>query len=143
MLSRKRHAIRVFLYFFLELLMVAASFFAGYAIRRQIEPHMGLRLDPLQTYLPLLPIFLLVWSAFLWIPNTYDRFRSRSGIMHVFTAALTSGLSVVALFAIVTIFKLDYVNRSLVAVIGGTAFATLLLTRLIARGFLSQYTLKG
>src|SRR5262249_25520935 len=64
--------------------------------------------------------------------------------MHAFSAALTCLLGVLALFAVVAILKRGItVNRSLIGLLGVTAFAGLLLTRLAAMGFLAYYTQKG
>jgi exopolysaccharide biosynthesis polyprenyl glycosylphosphotransferase len=141
MLNRRRRSLRVFAYFVAELLVVAAAFFAAYEIRRRIG--VGLKLDPLGVYLWLLPASIGIWAAFLWIPNTYEGFRSRSAAMHAASSAVTSSLGMLALFALVTIFKQYHINRSLIGVFGVTAFAALFGTRLVARSFLSHYTQKG
>jgi exopolysaccharide biosynthesis polyprenyl glycosylphosphotransferase len=143
MLSRRRHGIRVFGYFLLEVAVVAASFFVAYALRHRTSGWWTQSLEPLDSYLWLLPAAVAIWSAALWFPNTYDGFRSRSVPMHGFLAALSSVVSVLALFALVTIFKKYAVNRSLIVMIGATAFAGLFLSRLVARAFLSHYTQKG
>src|SRR6185503_7996838 len=100
-------------------------------------------LDALRAYLWMLPASIGIWAAFLWIPNTYEGFRSRSVLMHAATSAATSAMGVLALYALVTMFKQYYVHRSLIGVFGVTAFAMLLGTRLAARAFLSHYTQKG
>jgi len=141
MLNRRRRSLRVFAYFVAELLVVAAAFFAAYEIRRRIG--VGLKLDPLGVYLWLLPASIGIWAAFLWIPNTYEGFRSRSAAMHAASSAVTSSLGMLALFALVTIFKQYHINRSLIGVFGVAAFAALFGTRLVARSFLSHYTQKG
>jgi exopolysaccharide biosynthesis polyprenyl glycosylphosphotransferase len=131
----------VFAYFASELVVVALAFFAAYELRRRTG--IGLKLDPIGTYLWLLPTSLGIWAAFLWIPNTYEGFRSRSIAMHAAASAATSAMGVLALYALVTIFKQYHVHRSLIGVFGITAFAALLGTRLMARSFLSHYTQKG
>jgi len=141
MLNRRRRSLRVFAYFVAELLVVAAAFFAAYEIRRRIG--VGLKLDPLGVYLWLLPASIGIWAAFLWIPNTYEGFRSRSAAMHAASSAVTSSLGMLALFALVTIFKQYHINRSLIGVFGVAAFAALFGTRLVARSFLSHYTQTG
>jgi exopolysaccharide biosynthesis polyprenyl glycosylphosphotransferase len=143
MLNRRRHETRVFAYFVAELLVVAGSFFAAYALRERTSELWGHHLGPLQEYLWLLPAAVALWSVFLWIPNTYDDFRSRSGLIHAATAGLTCVLGVLALFALVTILKRYSVNRSLIGVFGATAFAGLLLSRLCAKAFMSHYTRQG
>src|SRR6185503_5348380 len=111
MLSRRRHGIRVFGYFLLEVAVVGGSFFVGYAARLRTSGWWEQHLDPLGSYLWLLFPTVLAWAAFLWVPSTYDGFRTRSIAMHAFTAAVSSALSVLALFALLTIFKKYTVNR--------------------------------
>ncbi|MBI3854701.1 MAG: sugar transferase [Planctomycetes bacterium] len=141
MLNRRRRGLRVFAYFAAELLVVAASFVLAYEIRRRMS--WGPGLDPLGTYLWLLPASIAIWGAFLWIPNTYEGFRSRSAAMHAVASAATCALGIAALFAVVTLFKRYNVHRSLIGLFGVTAFAGLFATRLVARAFLAHYTLKG
>jgi exopolysaccharide biosynthesis polyprenyl glycosylphosphotransferase len=143
MLNRRRHGIRVFAYFLAELIVVAAAFFAGYWARLRTSGLWDQAVEPIQAYLWLLPASVIVWSALLWIPNTYDGFRSRSAPMHGFTAGATCALGVLVLFAFVTIFKRYSVNRSLIGMIGVAAFLGLFLTRLLAKSFLSHYTRHG
>ncbi len=144
MLNRRRHATRVFAYFLAELVVVAACFFVGYWVRRRMDGFWHMPVDPVTTYLWLLPASLPIWSALLWFPNTYDGFRSRSVPIHVFTAGVTCALGVLVLFALVTLFKSGQtVNRSLIGTIGVCSFMGLALTRLTARMFLSHYTQKG
>ena len=91
----------------------------------------------------ILPVAVGLWSVLLWIPNTYEGFRSRSILMHGFTAATTCALGMLLLFAAVTVFKQYYVNRSLIGIFGLTAFLGVFLTRAAAMAFLSHYTQKG
>ncbi len=143
MLSPRRHGIRVFAYFLAELGAVGVAFFAAYWIRSSMSAFWTHALPSMESSLWLLPVTLAVWSAFLWFPNSYEGFRTRSLPMHAFTAGVTCALSVVALFALVTILKRYSLNRSLIGAIGVTAFAGLLATRLVARLFLLQYTQRG
>jgi len=143
MLNRRRHMTRVFIYYFLELLVVGGAFFAGYWLRLKTDPWFGLPVAPVGVYLWLLPVSVVVWALLLWFPNTYDGFRSRSGLMHVVLSGMTCALGVVALFAVVTIFKRYNINRSVIGMIGFAAFLGLSVTRLGARALISHYTLKG
>ena len=88
MLSRRRHGTRVLAYFLAELAVVAACFPVGYWIRLKTDPLWGMPVDPIGAYVWLWPLTILVWSAFLWFPYSYDGFRSRSALMHAYTAAL-------------------------------------------------------
>ena len=141
MLNRRRRSLRVFAYFVVELIVVALAFFAAYEVRRRLG--IGIQLDALRAYLWMLPASVAIWAAALWIPNTYEGFRSRSLLMHAAASAATSALGVLALYALVTMFKQYHVHRSLIGVFGLTAFGMLLGTRLMARAFLSHYTQKG
>jgi exopolysaccharide biosynthesis polyprenyl glycosylphosphotransferase len=143
MLNRRRHGTRVFAYFAAELLVVAGSNVAAYLIRQGTRSWWEQALGPAREYLWLLPASVVVWGASFWILNTYEGFRSRSVLMHAFTAAVSCILGMLVLFAIVTIFKRYSVNRSLIALLGVTAFAGLLITRLFAMGFMSYYTKQG
>jgi exopolysaccharide biosynthesis polyprenyl glycosylphosphotransferase len=143
MMNRRRHAVRVVAFFLLELLVVAGAFFVGYWLRKRTDDFWGMPAGSLEVYLGLLPPMLLIWATFLWFPNTYDGFRSRSVLMHAFTAAVTCALGILVLFGYVTITKRYYVNRSLIGVIGATAYVGLVATRLIAREFVAHYTQKG
>src|SRR5579859_2090048 len=143
MLNRRRHLTRVFSYYLLELLVVAAAFFGAYWFRARTDAWWGLAVAPISAYLWLLPISVGIWAVLLWFPNTYDGFRSRSTGMHVILTGVTCVLGAVALFAVITILKRYYINRSVVGLISFAAFVGLTLTRLSARAFISHYTLKG
>jgi len=143
MLSRRRHGIRVLAYFLAELAVVAASFPVGYWVRMKTSPLWGMPVETIAPYLWLWPLTVLVWSVFLWVPTSYDGFRNRSVLYHGYAAAVSSGLSVISLFALVTLFKRYGVNRSLIGMVGISAFASLFLTRIAARAFLVHYTQKG
>jgi len=143
MLDRRRHSNRVFAYFLAELVVVAGAFFAGYWVRQRMDAFWAMPVGPLATYGWLLPASLAIWAAFLWFPNTYEGFRSRSALMHAFTAAVTCVLGVLVLFAFVTLFKMYYINRTMIGTIAVCAFIGLTVTRLFARSFLTHYTQKG
>jgi exopolysaccharide biosynthesis polyprenyl glycosylphosphotransferase len=144
MLNRRRHGLRVFAYFLAESLVVAGANVAAYAIRRTTDASWAQSLGPPREYLWLLPASVAAWGAISWILNTYEGFRGRSLQMHAFTAALTSVLGTLVLFAVVAIFKrAEHVNRSLIGLLGVTAFVALLSTRMVALGFLVYYTQKG
>jgi exopolysaccharide biosynthesis polyprenyl glycosylphosphotransferase len=143
MLNRRRHGLRVFAYYFAELLILAGSFFAGYVLRDRTERFWGQPVDPLAAYLWLLPPTLAIWTGILWLTNTYEGFRSRSIRMHFVRSALTSVVTVLALFALLTMLKRYNVNRSLIGVQGVVSFAALFATRAVAAAFLLHYTQKG
>lgn len=143
MLNRRRHGIRVFAYFFAELLVLAGAFFGGYFLRAKTQAYFEQALDPLDTILWLLPTTLAIWTALLWLTNTYEGFRSRSIRMHGVRAALTSAASVLAMFALLAILKRYSINRSLIGMQGVASFVALLGTRATASAFLLHYTQKG
>jgi exopolysaccharide biosynthesis polyprenyl glycosylphosphotransferase len=144
MLSRRRHNARLVGYFLTEVVIVAAAFFAGYWIRQKTSGFWRMDVVPVATILWLLPTTVVLWAALLWVPYSYVGFRSRSGWMHAFTAAVTSTIGVLVLFAVVALVKRgDAVNRSLIGLIGVTIFASLTAYRLAARSLLAHYTRQG
>ena len=143
MLNRRRHGIRVFGYFLLELVVVASSFFIAHYLRSATSQTWGKNVGPLSGYLWLLPVSVMTWGALFWLQNTYEGFRGRSSLMHGATAALTCVLGSLVLFAFVTILKHYEVNRSLIGVLGVTTFLALFATRVTAMAFLAHYTQKG
>lgn len=144
MLNRRRHGVRVLGYFAIELLVLVAAFFVGYWLRLKTAPWWGHQtLEPVQAYLWLLPSMLASWSVFLWVFSSYDRFRSRRLPFHVLSAGASSLFGAVILFALVTLLKRYEINRSLIGVIGVTAFAGLVSTRAVFSMFLSHYTRQG
>jgi exopolysaccharide biosynthesis polyprenyl glycosylphosphotransferase len=144
MLNRPRHGIRVLGYYAVEVLVLTAMFFAGYWLRSRTGTLWGHQtLEPLRGTLWLLPPTLIAWSVFLWLFGSYDRFRSRGTMMHAVQAGGASFFGVLVLFALVTLLKHYEVNRSLIGVIGLTAFAGLFGTRIVLSLFLSHYTKQG
>ncbi len=144
MLNRRRHGIRVLVYFAAELLVVLLAGVAAYLLRQRTNAWWGQNLGPAAEYAWILPASVVIWGALFWIQNTYEGFRGRSLLMHVFTAATACSLGVVVLFAAVTLLKQGQsVNRSLIGLLGATSFAGLVLTRGIAMAFLRYYTQKG
>jgi exopolysaccharide biosynthesis polyprenyl glycosylphosphotransferase len=142
MLNRRRHEIRVFAYFLAEISAVLGSFLVAYSVRRGTSSLWGESVEPLRSYLWLLPVMAAVWSGLLWGLNTYEGFRSRSILRQGFLAAVTSALGMLVLFALVAVTK-HSTNRSLIGVIGVVSFLGLFATRIAAAAFLSHYTLKG
>ena len=65
--------------FALDLALVAAAFLTAHAIRRVTLPELGLVGDefyPIEAYLPLLPVALLLWAVFLQASGTYRSHRT-------------------------------------------------------------------
>ena len=144
MLTPRRHGLRVIGYFVAELGMVAAAFFTACWIRQRTGSWWSGELLVVNHVVWLLPVSLVVWGALFWIQNTYEAFRSRSAIMHAFTAAATSILGMMTLFAIVAVLKRgETVNRSLIGLFAVTSFGMLFFMRLIAMTFIAHYTQKG
>lgn len=143
MLNRRVHGFRVFAYFIVELAGLAGAFFIGYYLRLRTANFWGQPLDPLSSYLWLLPASMAIWVVLLWFSDTYQGFRTRGLLTHVAVAALTSAISVMALFALLTILKRYTVNRSLIGMQGLASFCVLILLRAVAASFLSHYSAKG
>jgi exopolysaccharide biosynthesis polyprenyl glycosylphosphotransferase len=143
MLNRRVHGVRVFSYFVAELAGLAGAFFLGFFVRMKTDSFWGQPLEPLDTYLWLLPFFLGIWSVLLWLSDTYEGFRSRSALMHAAIAAVSSIASVLLVYALLTILKRYNINRSLIGLQGLASFGVLLLMRVVIASFLSHYTAKG
>jgi exopolysaccharide biosynthesis polyprenyl glycosylphosphotransferase len=143
MLSRRRHGIRVFAYFLVELLVLSGAFFATYWLRKKTDLLWGLELGTLSQYLWIWPAMLLVWSTLLWGFNTYQAFRTRSLIVHGFTVGTVCMLGTLALFSLITVVKAYEVNRSFVGLLGIGSFLGLFALRTAATAFLTHYTQKG
>jgi len=68
------------LVFVADLLLIAAAFVAAHGLRSELAPGLGLTdaspgLYPLRSYLPLLPLALVIWSALLWSSGRYRSHR--------------------------------------------------------------------
>jgi exopolysaccharide biosynthesis polyprenyl glycosylphosphotransferase len=143
MLNRRVHGFRVFAYFMAELSGLAGAFFLGYFLRLKTADFWGQPLDPLSSYLWILPAFTAIWAVLLFLSDTYQGFRARGLLTHAAVAALTSVISVLAMFALLTILKRYTVNRSLIGLQGVASFGVLFLLRTATASLLAHYTAKG
>ena len=69
------------LVFLLDLALISAAFFLAHAFRSHILPLLGGRwipgaLYPVERYLPLLPVALVLWSVLLWSSGRYRSHRT-------------------------------------------------------------------
>jgi exopolysaccharide biosynthesis polyprenyl glycosylphosphotransferase len=69
------------LVFLLDLALISAAFFLAHALRSQLLPALGGRwipgaLYPVERYLPLLPLALVLWSVLLWSSGRYRSHRT-------------------------------------------------------------------
>ncbi len=95
--------------FLLDLALVSAAFFAAHALRDTLLPALGLAggLYPLETYLPLLPLALAIWSVLLWSSGRYRSHRTVP-ILDEAVAIVRVAATAAALFALaVWAFRLD------------------------------------
>jgi exopolysaccharide biosynthesis polyprenyl glycosylphosphotransferase len=143
MVNRHRHGLRIFSYFIVELAVLAGAFFVAYWARQETSRVWGRGLEPLESYLWLLPLWLCLWAALLWALNSYLAFRSRSLLWHGFMLGAIGALSVLGMFSLLTVLKEHDVNRSFIGVLGVISFLLLLATRSASMAFLLHYTQKG
>lgn len=122
--------------FLLDLGLVSAAFFAAHALRNTLLPALGLAgleggLYPVETYLPLLPLALAIWSVLLWSSGRYRSHRTVP-LLEEAAAIVRVAATAAALFALaVWAFRLDErllgsdrISRAwigLFAVLGGLA----------------------
>ena len=69
------------LVFLLDLTLISAAFFLAHLFRSELLPALGSRwipgaLYPVERYLPLLPLALLLWSLLLWSSGRYRSHRT-------------------------------------------------------------------
>ncbi|MEO8276964.1 MAG: sugar transferase, partial [Thermoanaerobaculia bacterium] len=69
------------LVFLLDLVLISAAFFLAHALRSHLLPMLGGRwipgaLYPVERYLPLLPLALVLWSLLLWSSGRYRSHRT-------------------------------------------------------------------
>jgi exopolysaccharide biosynthesis polyprenyl glycosylphosphotransferase len=67
--------------FLLDLALISAAFFLAHALRDELLPALGLSglergLYPVETYLPLLPLALAIWTVLLWSSGRYRSHRT-------------------------------------------------------------------
>ncbi len=98
--------------FLLDLGLVSAAFFAAHALRDTLLPALGLAgleggLYPVETYLPLLPLALAIWSVLLWSSGRYRSHRTVP-LLEEAGALVRVAATAAALFALaVWAFRLD------------------------------------
>ncbi|MEO8198029.1 MAG: sugar transferase, partial [Thermoanaerobaculia bacterium] len=100
------------LVFLLDLALISAAFLLAHLLRSELLPMLGGRwipgaLYPVERYLPLLPLALLLWSALLW---SSGRYRSHRTVPVVDEAAAIVRITVTAsilFLLIVWAFRLD------------------------------------
>jgi exopolysaccharide biosynthesis polyprenyl glycosylphosphotransferase len=94
----------------IDLLAVAAAFFASYWVRDSLLPWLGLTsrfLYPLSQYLPLLPLALGLWGILLSRSGAYRSHRVISLMNEAWSVIKTSALALVLLVLVVYGMRLD------------------------------------
>jgi exopolysaccharide biosynthesis polyprenyl glycosylphosphotransferase len=96
--------------FAVDLALVAAAFLVAHAIRRVTLPELGLvpgPFYPVEAYLPLLPLALLLWAAFLLSSGTYRSHRTVSLAREIRDLARTAVLSGLSFSLLIFFLRLD------------------------------------
>lgn len=123
----------------LDIFTITLSFLFAFQIRQHIQilykldlfpNHQVLdRLAPLASYLNILPVILFVWWAALSSSGLYESFR-RKHFFEIVWEIIKSAFFVMVIFAsIAFIFRLHFVNRSLILVFFSITSAFLMMER--------------
>ncbi|MBI3307415.1 MAG: sugar transferase [Candidatus Omnitrophica bacterium] len=131
----------------LDLAIVAFAFFIAHDLRNRLgvySPIDGLQhIYPIEMYLNLLPLMLILWWAALVILGTYRPLRGRS-IWGVVGDILKAGLVVMLFFGgSAYLLKLHYLSRSYIALIIFLSILFLSAERLMLIQFLQYIRRKG
>ena len=93
-----------------DLLLVAGSFLAAYWLRSTVLPALGLfpdNLYPLRSYLPLLPVSLVIWGFLLYGSGVYGSQRTVPLPLEAWHIARTCSIGAVLLVLVIFVFRLD------------------------------------
>jgi len=101
---------------FTDAVVLVAAFFIAYFLRSYL--HDGISgLYPLQSYIGLLPLILLVSLSTLYFFGIYDSFRTKT-LWEVFVIVIESLLCAFIIFSgIIFIFKQSYFSRTFIALV--------------------------
>lgn len=106
MLKEKAFVFRRFMQF-ADIVLISAVFFAAYYLF-----HGDLR--PISSYLPLLPVIVIIWMFFFNLFGIYWSFRIEKIPTILFIVVETAGLSFMAFGALLYVLKIEDVSRALV-----------------------------
>lgn len=95
---------------FFDLFVVAGSFFAAYLIRGQSGP-----MYPLQTYLELLPVVLIIWGVLLNHFGMYLSFRVKDVTEIIYIVSKTAIVGFIIFGSFTYIFKVEDVSRGFIS----------------------------
>lgn len=92
-----------------DLALVAVAFFAAYWIRGDLLPQMELSgpLYPLADYLPLLPLMLVIWAAFLAFSGRYQSHRTASLLRETWDVVKLGILATLVFTLSIYLFRVD------------------------------------
>ena len=95
-----------------DLALVGVAFLAAYWLRNSVAPSFapGLlrgHLYPLQAYLPLLPLAILVWAPLLWYSGRYRSHRTVPILQEALAVIRVCATAAVAFALILYVFRLD------------------------------------
>jgi exopolysaccharide biosynthesis polyprenyl glycosylphosphotransferase len=142
MLKEKARLVAGIVYVF-DLAFVSAAFLAAHFVRGQLAPALGLGqpgLPPIERYLPLLPLVLVIWSVLLWSSGRYRSHRQvpllaeAGAIVRVcLVGAATFALVIWSLRIDERLFASDHISRSFLALFALFSTAALLSEKLALR----------
>lgn len=123
---------------FVDLCLVAASFFMGYFIRDTIN-----NIYPLKDYLWILPIFLFMWGVLLNSFRMYESFRVRyiSDVLFIVFKTAFVGLTLFGGFAY--IFKLQFISRAFISFVFLVATALIIIEKIAVIFFFRHIRRRG
>ena len=100
------------LVFLLDLVLISAAFFLAHALRSHLLPALGGRwipgaLYPVERYLPLLPLALVLWSVLLWSSGRYRSHRTVPVLDEASAIVRITATASILFLLIVWAFRLD------------------------------------
>ncbi len=135
---REKIALLKKMIFGVDLGIVCFSFFASYYIRSAIS-----FLQPIDHYIRLLPLLILVWAGVLYFSGSYNSFRIKR-IPDIVFAIFGTSLAGFFIFGSITyIFKIEDMSRIVVGVTFALSFVLLSAERIIFTEFLRYIRKKG
>ncbi|MBI4231722.1 sugar transferase [Candidatus Peregrinibacteria bacterium] len=127
----------------LELILTAASFFIAYYIRTDLHLDFLQEVAEVKAYFWLLPVIVVIWAILLWINKSYVALRLRGAFEETFILAKVIFFGSIVIYALITIVKAEYVNRTIVGLFDIVNFILLFTNRQIAKAILLYYAKLG
>ncbi len=115
------------LYALADALLALASFFLAHSIRLHLG---GLRpLYPVWHYLWILPVLPALWVGAGWVTRLYRGIESHEPRRAITGPVKVTIIATVLLFAFISIFKLEYISRSLLGLYSAVDLALMIIFR--------------